>query len=170
MIFFRAKSRNANSIQTRASGKSRKSSKNRRKHERKMYSTKAGSAYEDIGLIAALHAVILRLYETAPEVGRLTRALAVNNLCAETAKQLQSEMDRALGLVQAREPRIWIGASVQPTQESDNVFGPDATTADIIQKSKQAQEYLPAYELLETQLRFPPIKPVKINDYKLEIF
>ena len=134
-----------------------------------MYSTKAGSAYEDIGLIAALHAVIARLYETAPEVGRLTRALAVNNLCTDTARRLQSEMDRALGLVQAREAKIWIGASVQQSQEGDNVFGPDATTADIIQKSQLAQEYLPAYELLETQMRFPPVKPVKINEYKLEI-
>ena len=134
-----------------------------------MYSTKAGSAYEDIGLIAALHAIIVRLYETAGEVGRLTRALAVNNLCATTARLLQSEMDRALGLVQAREPQIWIGSSVSQQQQEDNVFGPEATTADIIQKSKKAHEYLPSYELLETQLRFPPVKPVKINDYKLEI-
>merc|ERR1712111_299872 len=71
--------RNANSIQTRASGKSsRKSGKNRRKHERKMYSTKVGSAYEDIGLVAALHATVVRIYETGPEVGRLSRALLNN--------------------------------------------------------------------------------------------
>ena len=38
----------------------RKSSKNRRKHERKLYSTKVGSTYEDIGLVAALHASITR--------------------------------------------------------------------------------------------------------------
>ena len=60
-IFFRNKS-NPASLQTRASSKSSKSSKNRRKHEKKKYSTKEGSAFEDIALVASLHELIAKAY------------------------------------------------------------------------------------------------------------
>ena len=60
-FFFRIKS-NPASLQTRASSKSSKSSKNRRKHEKKKYSTKEGSAFEDIALVASLHELITKAY------------------------------------------------------------------------------------------------------------
>ncbi len=53
---------NPASLQTRASSQKSKSSKNRRKHEKKKYSTKEGSAFEDIALIASLHDLISKVY------------------------------------------------------------------------------------------------------------
>ena len=46
-----------------------KSSKNRRKHEKKKYSTREGSSFEDIGLIAAQHEVISTVYGVVEDVG-----------------------------------------------------------------------------------------------------
>ena len=50
-----------------------KSSKNRRKHEKKKYSTREGSSFEDIGLIAAQHEVISAVYDSVEDVGLLNR-------------------------------------------------------------------------------------------------
>merc|ERR1719153_1719316 len=44
-------------LQTRNTSRS-KSSKNRRKADRKLYSTKEGSMYEDIGIMAAVHDLV----------------------------------------------------------------------------------------------------------------
>ncbi len=41
-----------------------KSSKNRRKQEKKKYSTREGGNFEDLGLIAALHEVISATYKS----------------------------------------------------------------------------------------------------------
>ena len=46
-----------------------KSSKNRRKHEKKKYSTREGSSFEDIGLVAAQHEVISAVYGVVEDVG-----------------------------------------------------------------------------------------------------
>ncbi len=55
----------AASLATRASSSNRsKSSKNRRKHEKKKYSTKEGSVFEDLGLIAALHDLVTVIYKS----------------------------------------------------------------------------------------------------------
>jgi hypothetical protein len=48
---------------SRSSSRTYRSSKNRRKHERKMCSIKEGSLYEDLGLVRALHQIVLQTYE-----------------------------------------------------------------------------------------------------------
>lgn len=44
--------------------KSSKSSKIRRKHERKLFSLKEGSKFEDIALVDVLHKLIVKVYST----------------------------------------------------------------------------------------------------------
>ena len=48
---------------SRSTGRSYRSSKNRRKHERKMQSIKEGSAYEDLALIRTLHQLVEQAYK-----------------------------------------------------------------------------------------------------------
>lgn len=48
---------------SRTSGRTYKSSKNRRKQERKLNSIKEGSIYEDLALLTALHDIVTKTYE-----------------------------------------------------------------------------------------------------------
>ena len=54
-------------LKTRTTTRS-KSSKNRRKQERKIYTTKEGSMYEDVGIIAAVHELISSVSQVRDEV------------------------------------------------------------------------------------------------------
>ena len=162
----RGQKTNPMSLMTKTSNRSKKSSKNRRKHERKTYSTKTGSTYEDLGLIALLHQTLTRFYSLAEEIGSLNRAL-VRAGKAEVAKTLQEEMSEALVGAESKQALIWIGGN--KPEEEETRFGPNATTADIILKTQEKVEYVPSYHMLEIRLRFPPSKPIRLNDYKLEM-
>lgn len=64
---------------TRSSSKSFRSSKNRRKHERKLLNLKEGNVFEDIALIDALHTIVLKLYGQQEVVRQtLQAAIALN--------------------------------------------------------------------------------------------
>ena len=52
-----------------------KSSKNRRKHERKVYSSREGSTHEDLGLIADLHEALTGVPGLLTEVSQVVRSL-----------------------------------------------------------------------------------------------
>lgn len=53
---------------SRTTGRTYRSSKNRRKHERKMQSIKEGSVYEDLALIRNLHQLISQAYKQRGEI------------------------------------------------------------------------------------------------------
>ena len=98
---------NPMSIQTKASSRT-KSSKNRRKHERKKYSTKEGGLHEDIGLIASLHQIITDVYHIhVPEVCNLLRALIRIPGQFNRAKNLQESMNTLLNEIRIKETTIW---------------------------------------------------------------
>jgi hypothetical protein len=129
-----------------------KSSKNRRKQDRKKYSTKEGSNFEDLGLIAAQHEVVRTVYSSTAEVGELTRALVKAGI-REEAKTIQVELVSLLDLIKASVNQIWMGDgekdSAAAGQEERVKFGPQATTADIIAgQDAAASEYTPQYSLL----------------------
>ena len=64
----------------------------RRKQELKKYSTKEGSKYEDLGLMAALHDLISQTYKsTFGEISQLIRVLYKFGKI-ETAKSLQVKL------------------------------------------------------------------------------
>lgn len=65
---------------TRSSGKSFRSSKNRRKHERKLLNLKEGNAFEDIALIDAIHTVVLKIYGQQDAVRETLQAAVVLNM------------------------------------------------------------------------------------------
>lgn len=64
---------------TRGTGKSFRSSKNRRKHERKLLNLKEGNVFEDIALIDALHTLVVKLYSQQEGIREtLQAAIALN--------------------------------------------------------------------------------------------
>lgn len=64
---------------TRSSGKSFRSSKNRRKHERKLLNLKEGNAFEDIALIDALYTLVIKLYSQQEVIRETLQAAIVLN-------------------------------------------------------------------------------------------
>ena len=82
-----------------------KSSKNRRKADRKLYSTREGSAYEDLGLMAEIHGVVERLGETRAEVAAVVRVL-VDLGREQVAAEVQGQMEQLLEAAEKTIPQV----------------------------------------------------------------
>ena len=110
---------NPMSIKTKASSSRTKSSRNRRKNERKKYSTKEGSAHEDIGLITSLHQIITDVYNSiVPEVTNLLRALIRMPEQFECAKSIQNQLIELLSDISSKESIIWADSKKIEVEES----------------------------------------------------
>ena len=161
---------NPGSLKTRVS-KGSKSSRSRRKQELKKYSTKEGSKYEDLGLMAALHDLISQTYKsTFGEISQLIRVLYKFGKI-ETAKSLQGKLKDLDQKFIKNESVIWspkwLGNSTG-ADFSENKFGPEATTEDVVNKANLNEGYKPELSLLETKYRYPPLRPPN-NDWFLQI-
>ena len=109
---------NPMSIKTKASSSRTKSSRNRRKDERKKYSTKEGSAHEDIGLITSLHQIITDVYKIiVPEVTNLIRALIRMPDQFDSAKNIQNSLIELLSEIAQKELIIWSDSKKQNIEE-----------------------------------------------------
>lgn len=71
---------------TRGTGKSFRSSKNRRKHERKLLNLKEGNVFEDIALIDSLHGLVAKITNQQGNVKETLQAAVALNLIAEGRK------------------------------------------------------------------------------------
>ena len=147
--------RTRSTLQTRATNKTGKSSKTRRKADRKLYSTKEGSAHEDLGIIVAVHELVSKLPATRDEVGKLLRGMAeVGQERAAVSLQnaLQSLLDEAVKVL----PEVW------PEEDKEGEqFGPEATVEEIVRGAKKGGGgYTSPVHMLPPHLRVPPfIKP-----------
>ena len=149
-------------LQTRNTSRS-KSSKNRRKQDRKLFSTKEGSLHEDIGLMAAIHELISGVPVLRDEVGLVLRGLVEVGEEDDLSK-VQMEMANLLERIEVVVPIVWCEVSQEAEQER---FGPEHTVEDIVRGGVTSQEYKSPVHLLPPNLRFPPtIK--QDNDWKLQ--
>ena len=87
-------------LKTRTTTRS-KSSKNRRKQERKIYTTKEGSMYEDIGIIAAVHELISSVSQVRDEVREVIR-VAVEIGRDDLVPDSQNKMEEWLTLIECQ--------------------------------------------------------------------
>ena len=106
----------------------RHSRKNRRKAEKKKYSLKEGSQYEDVALLIALGDIVTNISNMqslllreifafmclVDDVAQLLTILVQFNK-DQLAKQLQSAFATLLGIVKSRIPSIWTPVDVQNT-------------------------------------------------------
>jgi len=159
---------NPASLKTRVTNKS-KSSRSRRKQEMKKYSTKEGSKYEDLGLMAALHDLITQTYKsTFSDVGQLIRILYKFNEI-EKAKIIQKKMKQLEKSMISNESVIWNPIWFESNLDfSENKFGPQATTEDVVNKANQSETYKPELSLLESKYRYAPQRPPN-NEWYLQI-
>ena len=84
----------------------RRSSKNRRKAERKKHSLREGSANEDIALIEALSEIVSTVDRLQDEVGNLLSMLVQFGL-SEEGQTLQSGFEQLLMTVSRRTKEVW---------------------------------------------------------------
>lgn len=79
---------------TRGTGKSFRSSKNRRKHERKLLNLKEGNVFEDIALIDSLHGLVLKVYNQQESIREILQAaIALNSNSLGRKLQVRDERD-----------------------------------------------------------------------------
>ncbi|KAL4704458.1 hypothetical protein ACJJTC_019557 [Scirpophaga incertulas] len=91
---------------SRGTSRSFRSSKNRRKHERKLASLKEGSQYEDVALILALNSLIISSFDLRLQVKNVNIALSCINRDKE-AFILQVTLDKLLKNMKDSFKEIW---------------------------------------------------------------
>lgn len=108
---------------SRGTGKTHRSSKNRRKHERKLLSLKEGNPFEDIALIDALYIMANKSYDQQQHVRALGKALIDQQLDVE-GMQLQKVFTALLRTIRESLDEIWIPEMIvsgQPLAEDGNI-------------------------------------------------
>nr|XP_040028931.1 elongator complex protein 1 isoform X1 [Gasterosteus aculeatus aculeatus]XP_040028932.1 elongator complex protein 1 isoform X1 [Gasterosteus aculeatus aculeatus] len=114
---------------------SSRSSKNRRKAERKKLSLKEGSPMEDRALIYALGEIITTVDKMREEVHGLLKALVLFHFDKQ-AEKLQPAYEEALQMMEAALPEVWLdGAQNNQTP----LTGPNSTANSIMASFQQQQ-------------------------------
>ncbi|XP_062455173.1 elongator complex protein 1 isoform X2 [Rhea pennata] len=131
---------------------SARSSKNRRKAERKRYSLKEGSPFEDIALLEALGENIRAVETVKGDIHILLKQLVLFGY-DEQAGELQRVLEEVLHLMEISLPEIW---SPELQQSSLNlVLGPNST-ANSIMAAYQQKRMVAAPVVQDPELLIPP--------------
>jgi len=110
------------------SSKTFRSSKNRRKHERKLFSLKPGNPFEDIALIDALHNHVTKIAQQQQPVRDTCKALLQLANAADAdplAAALQREFKTLLQAVDAALDEIWTPELRGNGLMADHLTGPN---------------------------------------------
>lgn len=129
-----------------ASGRSYRSSKNRRKQERKLFSLKEGSMFEDLGLIHALYQLISTVNKDKDEWHELVKAL-LHFEFIDFADTLQNKIISLFQLIKSSKSEIW-NKSV-PTSLAEIEKMTTYTPA-------QLQEITAYFKVVEPYITHPP--------------
>ncbi|MEE6520807.1 hypothetical protein FKM82_018747, partial [Ascaphus truei] len=119
---------------------SSRSSKNRRKAERKKHSLKEGSPLEDVALLEALRDNIRMVDKLRNEVHSLLKVLILFEYDAQ-ARRLQQTFDELLQLLETSIPVIW-AANIQQSPTTP-VLGPHSTANSIMASYQQHMNITP---------------------------
>ncbi|KAM3867334.1 elongator complex protein 1 [Diretmus argenteus] len=117
---------------------SSRSSKNRRKAERKKLSLKEGSPLEDRALLFALAELISSVDKMREELHSLLKALVLFQFDGQ-AEKLQLAYEEALQTMEAALPEVWLEASLNQTP----VTGPNSTANSIMASFQQQRPTAP---------------------------
>lgn len=127
-----------------------RTSRNRKKQERKKYVLKEGSRYEDLALVIALGEVLSSADKLQEECRDLLRALVLCGLDQE-ARSLQHAFSVLLESIQADTVRVW----PPETADSSLPLGPHSSStliAEAVQKQKIVE-----HVISDPALRRPPV-------------
>ncbi|XP_067172653.1 elongator complex protein 1 isoform X2 [Apteryx mantelli] len=130
---------------------SARSSKNRRKAERKRYSLKEGSPFEDVALLEALGENVRAVETVKGDIHVLLKQLVLFGY-DEQAGELQRVLEDILHLMETSLPEIW---SPELQQSSLNpVLGPSSTANSIMAAYQQKRMVTPVVQ--DPELLIPP--------------
>ncbi|XP_012374284.1 elongator complex protein 1 isoform X2 [Dasypus novemcinctus] len=132
---------------------SARSSKNRRKAERKKHSLKEGSPLEDLALLEALNEEIQNIEKLKDEIHQVLKVLFLFEF-DEQARELQKAFEDTLQLMERSLPEIWTLTHQQ--NSATPVLGPSSTANSIMASYHQQKTLAP---VLDSELFIPP----KIN-------
>ncbi|NXG38342.1 ELP1 protein, partial [Dromaius novaehollandiae] len=122
---------------------SARSSKNRRKAERKRYSLKEGSPFEDVALLEALGENVRAVETVKGDIHVLLKQLVLFGY-DEQAGELQRVLEEVLHLMETSLPEIW---SPELQQSSLNpVLGPNSTANSIMAAYQQKRMVAPVVQ------------------------
>uniref|UniRef100_A0A452UM88 Elongator complex protein 1 n=1 Tax=Ursus maritimus TaxID=29073 RepID=A0A452UM88_URSMA len=119
---------------------SARSSKNRRKAERKKHSLKEGSPLEDLALLEALSEVVQSTEKLKDEVYHILKVLFLFEF-DEQGRELQKAFEDTLQLMERSLPEIWT-----PTHQQNSatpVLGPSSTANSIMASYQQQKTSVP---------------------------
>ncbi|XP_031233305.1 elongator complex protein 1 [Mastomys coucha] len=119
---------------------SARSSKNRRKAERKKHSLKEGSPLEGLALLEALSEVVQSIEKLKDEVHAILKVLFLFGF-EEQAKELQRAFESTLQLMERALPEIWTLAGQQSSVTP--VLGPSSTANSITASYQQQKTCVP---------------------------
>ncbi|XP_034038102.1 elongator complex protein 1 [Thalassophryne amazonica] len=128
---------------------SSRSSKNRRKAERKKLSLKEGSPMEDRALMYAMSDIITTVDKMREEVHSLLKALVLFQFDGQ-AERLQLTYEAALQMMEAALPEVWQDG-LQRSQ--DPITGPNSTANSIMASFQQQR---PAASQQDSDVITPP--------------
>lgn len=129
---------------------SARSSKNRRKAERKKHSLKEGSPLEGLALLEALSEVVQSIEKLKDEVHAILKVLFLFEF-EEQAKELQRAFESTLQLMGRALPDIWTLAGLQSA--ATPVLGPSSTANSITASYQQQKTCVP---VLDAGVCLPP--------------
>lgn len=132
---------------------SARSSKNRRKAERKKHSLKEGSPLEDLALLEALSEIVQSTEKLKEEVYHILKVLFLFEF-DEQGRGLQKAFEDTLQMMERSLPEIWTLTHQQ--NSATPVLGPDSTANSIMASYQQQKTSVP---VLDAELFIPP----KIN-------
>ncbi|XP_019309815.2 elongator complex protein 1 isoform X1 [Panthera pardus] len=141
---------------------SARSSKNRRKAERKKHSLKEGSPLEDLALLEALNEIVQSTEKLKDEVYQILKVLFLFEF-DEQGRELQKAFEDTLQLMERSLPEIWTLTHQQ--NSATTVLGPNATANSIMAAYQQQKTAVP---VLDAELLIPP-KINKRTPWKLSL-
>ncbi|XP_011219588.2 elongator complex protein 1 isoform X2 [Ailuropoda melanoleuca] len=141
---------------------SARSSKNRRKAERKKHSLKEGSPLEDLALLEALNEVVQSTEKLKDEVYHILKVLFLFEF-DEQGRELQKVFEDTLQLMERSLPEIWTLTHQQ--NSATPVLGPNSTANSIMASYQQQKTSVP---VLDAELFIPP-KINKKTQWKLSL-
>ncbi|XP_017018499.1 elongator complex protein 1 [Drosophila kikkawai] len=150
---------------SRGTGKTFRSSKNRRKHERKLLSLKPGNPFEDIALIDALHNHVTKIAQQQQPVRDTCKALLQLGGSGapvdgdSLAASLQREFKTLLKTVEESLDEIWTPELVSNGSVAQHLTGPNV---DYLALQKEQR-----YALISPLKRFKP--QLNLIDWQHEI-
>ncbi|XP_054440536.1 elongator complex protein 1 [Pteronotus mesoamericanus] len=141
---------------------SARSSKNRRKAERKKHSLKEGSPLEELALLEALSEVVQGMEKLKDEIRCILKVLFLFEF-DEQGRELQKAFGDTLQLMERSLPEIWTLGHQQNT--ATPVLGPNSTANSIMASYQQQKTSVP---VLDAELFIPP-KINKGTQWKLSL-